>query len=61
MMENAPGDSREVRLEGMDTSPLNIGPKSTHNSGTAGRIILKIVSVWKEMNNQCNALSVLRM
>lgn len=33
-----------MRLEGMDPSPLDIGPKPTHNSGTAGRIILKTVS-----------------
>lgn len=52
-----------MRLEAMDTSPLDIGPKPTHNCGTAGRIILKIVSVWKGnvMHCQCNVLSVLRM
>lgn len=61
-MQNARGDSRE-RLEGMDTSPTDTGPKATHNSGTAGRIILRIVSVWKGngMNSQCNVLNVLRM
>lgn len=52
-----------MRLEGMDTAPLDTGPKPTHICGTAGRIILKIVSVWKGnvMNYQCNVLNVLRM